>query len=109
MAKNAIKKLKKHTKNHNETPEIYSNWIQLVNAKLRSNPNACYVAKMCQKESKKVKNSPKLPKKRVILFVEFPPLENVCFTFSPVHLVTLSKRFVLGPNTLIWESDFMEI
>ena len=31
-----------------------------------------------------------LAKKRAIFFVKIPPLENVFFAFSPVHLVGLS-------------------
>ena len=88
LAKNAIKKLKKPTKNHNETPEIYSNWIQLVNATLRSIPNACYVAKNGSERTKKGQKLPKIAtKKKEILFVKIPPSENVFYAFSPVHLV----------------------
>ena len=47
--------------------------------------------------------------KWVFLYNEIGPLEWIVFAFFPIHLLGLSERYVLDPQTLIGDSVFMEI
>ena len=67
-------------------------------------PNTCYLPKNMLEKTKKVKNGQKQPKK-VILLVKFPPVENVFYAFSLVHLLGPSEIVVLHPRTLIRDSN----
>ena len=44
-----------------------------------------------------------------ILYNKIGPLEIIVFAFIPTHLLGLSKRYVLDPQTLIRDSVFIEI
>ena len=44
-----------------------------------------------------------------ILYNKIGPLEMIVFAFIPTHLLGLSKRYVLDPQTLIRDSVFIEI
>ena len=59
--------------------------------------------------AKTAKKSKKLQKKRVILHSKICPLEMIFLVCFPTHLLGLSERYVLDPQTLIGDSVFMEI
>ena len=61
--KNCIKHHKKITQKHYETPKICSNWTPLVNATLRSIPNAYHLPKNWP-ERKKSQKWPKIAQKK---------------------------------------------
>ena len=62
-----------------------------------------------QKLAKLAKKSLKNCHKRMILHSNICPLEIVFVVCFPSHLLGLSERYVLDPQTLIWDSVFMEI
>ena len=62
-----------------------------------------------QKIGQKKTKMSKTAKKDDFVHQNCPLRKCFFFTFSPIHLVALSERFVLDPKTLIWESVFMEI
>ena len=61
------------------------------------------------KKAKKSKKSKKKYQKRAILHSKICPLEMIIFVCFPTHLLGLSERYVLDPQTLIGDSVFMEI
>ena len=106
------KNYKKIAKNDNETLKIYCNLTPLVVGNLRSIQHIWYLPKNGPKIAKKWQKRPKNRKncqKRVILYNKIGPLERIVLAFFPTHVLGLSERYVLDPQTIIGDSVFMEI
>ena len=93
------KNYKKIAKNDNETQKICCNLTHLVVSNLRSIQHTLYLPK----------NEPKIAKRWVIWHSKICPLEMIFFFCFPTHLLGLSERYILDPQTLIGDFVFMEI
>ena len=68
----------------------------------------CFHREICRSKSP-VLEIFKKNQKRAFLYSKIGPLEMIFFACFPTHLLGLSERYALSPQTLIGDSAFIEI